>query len=161
LLLGAIGAWKLKGERVFLALALMMVVFFQAARMALVVFDPYLSSRLLAEALLRAPKGQLIVDDQYYAFSSIFFYTDRDALLLNGRVNNLEYGSNAPTAPHVFIQDADLPSLWTRPERSYLAIQDSNAARVERLVGRDNLHPVASSGGKTLYSSQPLPRRRK
>jgi 4-amino-4-deoxy-L-arabinose transferase-like glycosyltransferase len=161
LLLGAIGAWKLKGERAYLALALMMVVFFQAARMALVVFDPYLSSRPLAQALLRAPKGQLIVDNQYYAFSSIFFYTDRNALLLNGRVNNLEYGSNAPNAPDVFIQDADLPRLWTTPERCYLAIEDAKTVRVERLVGRDNLHTVASSGGKTLYSNQTLPRRRK
>jgi len=31
-------------------------------------------------------------DDAYYAFSSVFFYTGRSALLLNGRENNLEYG---------------------------------------------------------------------
>ena len=35
----------------FSALAVMMVLFFQAARLALVVFDPFLSSRPLAEAL--------------------------------------------------------------------------------------------------------------
>ena len=84
----------------------MAVLFFQAARMALVVFDPYLSSRPLAEALLRAPPGKLIVDHHYYTFSSIFFYTNRDALLLNGRFNNLVYGSYAPGAPNVFIDDA-------------------------------------------------------
>ena len=158
-LIGAVGAWRLKAQRAYLSLALMMVVFFQAARMALVVFDPYLSSRPLAEALLRAPKGQLIVDDQYYAFASLFFYTDRTALLLNGRVNNLEYGSYAPGAPHVFIADADLARLWTTPERCYLAIQDSAVGRVAPLVGRANLHAVAESGGKTLFSNQPLARR--
>ena len=36
------------------AAALMMVLFFHAARLALVVFDPYMSSRPLAEALLRS-----------------------------------------------------------------------------------------------------------
>ena len=77
----------------------MMVLFFQAARAAFVVFDPYLSTRPLAEALNRAPEGQLIVDDQYYTFSSVFFYSNRTALLLNGRVNNLEYGSYRPGAP--------------------------------------------------------------
>ena len=46
----------------------MMVVFFQAARMALVTFDPYLSSRPLAEAILQAPDGKLIVDRFYYTF---------------------------------------------------------------------------------------------
>ena len=54
---------------------------------------------------MQAPPGQLIADNQYYTFSSVFFYTNRRALLLNGRVNNLEYGSYAPGAPDVFIDD--------------------------------------------------------
>ena len=41
-----------------LALVAMMVLFFHAARLALVVFDPYLSSRPLAEALLRGAAGE-------------------------------------------------------------------------------------------------------
>ncbi len=153
-LAGAIGAWRLRGERAWLALALMMVVFFQAARLALVVFDPYLSSRPLAEALLHAPKGKLILDREYYAFSSIVFYADQKPLLLNGRRNNLEYGSNAPGAPAVFVTDKDLPGLWARSERYYLAAEDSQNARLENLVGHSNLYPVAESGGKTLYSNQ-------
>ena len=57
----------------------MMVIFFHAARLALVDFDPFMSSRPLAEALLHAPDGKLLVDHHYYTFSSIFFYTNRDA----------------------------------------------------------------------------------
>ncbi len=64
------------GHRAFLSAAVMMVLFFQAARMALVVFDPFMASRPLAEALLQAPKGQLIVDHHYYTFSSVIFYAD-------------------------------------------------------------------------------------
>ena len=153
-LAGAIGAWRLQGERAWLALSLMMVVFFQAARLALVVFDPYMSSRPLAEALLHAPKGKLILDREYYAFSSVVFYTDQNPLLLNGRRNNLEYGSNAPGAPAVFITDADLPRLWARSERYYLAAEDPQTARLESLVGRSNLHAVAESGGKTLFTNE-------
>ena len=41
----------------------MMVLFVHAARLALVVFDPYLASRPLAEALNRAPRGTLILDN--------------------------------------------------------------------------------------------------
>ena len=83
--IGAVASLSACNERVFLCAALMMVLFFQAARMALVVFDPYMASRPLAEALLKSPDGRLIVDHHYYTFSSVFFYTNRPALLLNGR----------------------------------------------------------------------------
>ena len=67
-----------------------MVLFLNASRLALAVFDPYLSSGVLARALREAPPGQLVMDGAYYAFSSVFFYTDRTALLVNGRINNRE-----------------------------------------------------------------------
>ena len=54
-LLGAVGNFRAAGVRAFFAAALMMVLFLHAARLAMVVFDPYLSSRPLAEALLRSP----------------------------------------------------------------------------------------------------------
>jgi 4-amino-4-deoxy-L-arabinose transferase-like glycosyltransferase len=150
-LVGAAGAW-LKGRRAFLALAVMMVLFLHASRMALVVFDPYLSSRPLAEALLHAPAGQLIVDGAYYPFSSVIFYSNKTALLLNGRVNNLEYGSYAPGAPHVFIQDAEFVEDWGKM-RCYLVADHSGVARLRALVGPDRFHPVAESGGKFLFTN--------
>jgi hypothetical protein len=73
-LIGAAGALLLRGGRLALALAVMMTLFFHAARVALTTFDPYLGSRALAEAYKAAPPGQLIVDNQYYTFSSVFFY---------------------------------------------------------------------------------------
>ncbi len=148
-------AWWLRGERAWFALALMMVIFCHAAHLALVVFDPYMGSRPLAEALLRAPAGKLIVDDQYYAFSSVFFYTNRRALLLNGRVTNLEYGSYAPGAPDVFLDDAALQRLWRVPERYYLLANGTAVPRIQRLVGKPQLHVVAESGGKFLFSNLP------
>ena len=154
--LGATGAWRAarRGAIPVVALIVTMVLFFHAARLALVVFDPYLSSRQLAEALTSSPPGQLIVDDQYYTFSSVFFYSNRRALLLNGRVNNLEYGSYAPDAPkHVFLNDAEFTALWKEPARSYLAVEGPQVPRIERLVGKTTLHPVAASGGKFLFSN--------
>ena len=155
-LVGTIGAWRLGTRRAFLAIAVMMVIFLHAARLAMIVFDPYMSSRPLAETLLHAPAGQLIVDDQYYAFSSVFFYTNRTALLLNGRVTNLEYGSNAPDAPHVFIDDSDFAKLWLTPQRYYVVADHSARPRFEQLVGAANLFTVAESGGKFLLTNKPL-----
>jgi hypothetical protein len=133
----------------------MMVVFFHAARLAMVTFDPYMSSRPLAEALKRSPEGTLIVDHHYYTFSSVFFYADRDALMLNARFNNVEYGSYAPGAPNVFINDFDLVGLWEKPERYYLVAKQSQLSRLDSLVGKDNLSVVASSGGKLLLTNHP------
>jgi len=153
-LVGAIGAWFLRGNRAILALAAMMVLFFQASRMALVVFDPYLSSRPLAQALLRAPAGQLIVDGAYYPFSSIMFYANpRNVLLLNGRFNNLEYGSYAPDAPRVFIDDSQFARTWSGTMRCYLVTDGQQMARFSALVGRDHLHPIAESGGKLILTN--------
>ncbi len=153
---GAIGTLRATGERAFLASALMMVLFFHAARLALVVFDPYFSSRPLAEAILKSPDGTLIVNHHYYTFSSIFFYTNRSALLLNGRFQNLEYGAYAPAAADVFIQDSDFKNLWPEQKRYYLLATDSEVGRLEDLVGPSQLALVAESGGKFLFTNHPL-----
>ena len=138
------------------AAALMMVLFYHAARLALVVFDPYLSSRPLANALLKSPPGDLVVDHHYYTYSSIFFYTDRKAWLLNGRFNNLVYGSYAPDAPDVFLNDHQFHDLWLKPGRCYLVVANNALTRLQQLVGVDQLHTVLSSGGKLLLTNQPL-----
>lgn len=154
MLVGA-AAWRLPAARTGFALAIVMVLLVHAARMAMVVFDPYMGSRPLAEALIRAPEGRLIADNQYYSWSSVFFYANRGALLLNGRVNNLEYGSYAPGAPNVFLSDRDLRRLWPEPRRYYLLVEGPSVPRIEGLVGRNNLHQVAASGGKFLFTNRP------
>ena len=157
--LGAAGAFKAGAQRAAISAALMMVIFFHAARVAMVAFDPYLSSRPLAEAIQKAPPGTLVVDRHYYTFSSVFFYTNRTALLLNGRRINLEYGSYAPGTPAVFIDDAQFSDLWMRPQAAYIVAKDSAVSRLEGLVGRSQLYVLAASGGKVVLTNHPLPAR--
>jgi 4-amino-4-deoxy-L-arabinose transferase-like glycosyltransferase len=153
--IGAIGNFAAKPTRALLSTAVMMVLFFHAARLALIVFDPYLSSRPLADALLRSPQGGLMVDHHYYTYSSVFFYTNRSAYLVNGRINNLVYGSYAPGAPDVFIDDQQLREHWLQPERWYLVAAESALPRFESLVGAAQLHTVLRSGGKVLLTNLP------
>jgi len=155
-LAGAIGTFRWRGERSFLAAAVMMIIFFHAARLALVVFDPFLSSRPLAEAIRRAPEGTLINNRNYYEFSSITFYTNQDALILNGRYFNLEYGSYAPGAPKLFIDDAEFKPRWLEPQRYYLLAYAKAFGDFEKLVGRERLTVVASSGGKMVITNHPF-----
>jgi 4-amino-4-deoxy-L-arabinose transferase-like glycosyltransferase len=144
-------------RRTVLVVGAGMIVFFQAARIALIRFDSYLGSYPLAERLQQSPPGQLIEADAYYAFSSVFFYTNRTALLLNGRMNNLEYGSYAPDAPNIFIDDDKFKSLWTGESRCYLLAYGADVPHLEQLVGRSNLHVVAENAGNYLLTNKPLP----
>jgi 4-amino-4-deoxy-L-arabinose transferase-like glycosyltransferase len=155
-LIGALGTIRSTGERAYLAAALMMVLFFQAARLALIDFDPFLTSEPLAEVLLHSPEGKLITEGHYYPFSSIFFYTNRDGLLYSERQVNLEYGMNAPGAPQVFIHDADLKNLWPQPTRWYLVANDTTLPHVLDVVGSSQINVVATSGGKSIITNHPL-----
>jgi hypothetical protein len=155
-LIGFFGTIRASGKQVFFAAALMMVIFFHAARLALVVFDPFMASRALADSLLAAPPGQLIVNHHYYEFSSVFFYTKRNALLLNGRFNNLVYGSYAPGAPPVFIDDAEFVRLWHDSDRYYFVVDKPGLARIVPKVPRSDLYLVKASGGKFLFCNHGL-----
>jgi hypothetical protein len=74
----------------------------------------------------------LIVNGEYYAFSSVFFYANRTALLWNGRVNNPEYGSYAPGSPPVFVDDSEFLAPWGSPERHYVLSDGVTASFVWR-----------------------------
>jgi len=154
--IGALATWRFTGQTAFLGAALMMVLFFHAARLAMAVFDPYMSSRPLAEAILKSPEGTLIVDHHYYTFSSVFFYTNRTALLRNGRFHNLEYGAYAPGAPDVFIDDSQFKNLWLKPERSYIVAMENVVPQLESIVGAAHLNVVAISGGKVVLTNNPI-----
>jgi 4-amino-4-deoxy-L-arabinose transferase-like glycosyltransferase len=153
----ALGFWRSNVRRTVVAVSIGMVIFFQAARLALVRFENYLGSYPLAQRLMQSPPGQLIEANSYYAFSSVFFYTGRTALLLNGRNNNLEYGSYAPGAPDVFIDDSKFATLWMRPERCYLLAYGVEKPVLEQLVGGGNLHVVAENAGNYLFTNHAIP----
>jgi 4-amino-4-deoxy-L-arabinose transferase-like glycosyltransferase len=143
--------------RTVIVLSLGMVLFFQAARVALVRFDTYLGSYPLAVKLQQSPPGKLMEADAYYAFSSVFFYTNKTALLLNGRFNNLEYGSYAPGAPQVFINDAGFVSLWTGASRYYLLLYGTDMPHIQHLVSSANIFVVAENSGNYLVTNQAIP----
>jgi hypothetical protein len=156
-LIGAIGTVRTASKSVYVTVAIMMVVFFHAARLAMIDFDPYLSSRPLVNKMQQSPPGNLIVDHHYYWFSSVFFYTDRPALLLNGRFNNLVYGSYAPNAPNVFPDDSQFRELWRSSERYYIFAKNTGVDHLESLVGKDQLNLLEESGGKVLLTNHPVP----
>lgn len=151
---GTVAAWLSRSRIIApLCLAAMMALLAHAAYWAMAVFDPYLSSRPLAEAIAAGAPGQLIIEGHYYPASSVVFYTNRPALLLNGRVDNLAYGAAAPGAPPVFIEDKDLAGLWKGDRKLYLVAAVESRPRLERLLG--TIHLFAERGGKCVLSNLP------
>jgi hypothetical protein len=69
-------------------------------------------------------------------------------------VTNVEYGSYAPGAPDVFLDDQQFARLWVEPERYYLAANGSAVPRLEKLVGKPALHLVLERGGKYLFTNR-------
>ena len=152
-LVGAVGNLRWSSLRAFLTTGIMMVLFFHAARLALIVFDPFLTSRPIAAALLAQPPGKLIVQGHLYPFSSVPFYAGVDPLLLNGKRQNLEYGAAAADAPNVFLSDSEFGTLWTSADRYYFVAYQKEAERIETLVGKEHFATVCTSGGKVLLTN--------
>lgn len=155
-LIGVLSTLRPGKRGVYFGVGIMMVFFFHAARLAMVTFDPLLSSRPLVYALERSPKGDLIIDHHYFWYSSVFFYTDRTALLLNGRFFGLVYGSYAPVTADPFIDNAQFQTLWETPTRYYLFAKATQWNDLASLVGSEHLVTVATSGGKLLLTNHPI-----
>ncbi|MBZ5667905.1 MAG: glycosyltransferase family 39 protein [Acidobacteriia bacterium] len=143
-------------RRAALVLTAGMIIFFQAARIALIRFDSYLGSYPLAERLQKSSPGRLIEANSYYAFSTVFFYANQTALLLNGRNNNLEYGSYAPGAPDAFIDDGKFAALWREEARCYLLAYGTELPHLQQVVGAQNLHVVAENAGNYLFTNHEM-----
>lgn len=155
----AINARRISDSRLVTAtiLALMMTGAFWAAHWAMASFDPLLSSRPLAADLAGQAPGQLVIDGHFYPHSSLAFYVDSQALLLDGVKHNTVYGAAAPGAPDVFLDRQRLRELWGNPEPIYLVTRCEERGRIAGYVEDVSLAPLASRGGKCLFANHTLP----
>jgi hypothetical protein len=96
----------------------------------------------------------MVIEDNgdYEAFSSVNYYTHRQMRILNGRRNNIWYGSTFPDAPQIFDNDASFARLWasTTPVLLLTAEDEVPAAAKEHAACR-----LAKWGGKLLLTNAP------
>jgi len=141
-----------------LASAFTMLAFFLAANVAFAAFEPRLSSRTLADRLLKwlQPDDRLIVYGDFNAGSSLGFYAGRQVWIYNGRYNGLAFGSHLPAAPQIFLTDREFPDVWDGPGRAFLFVPPEQRREALLRLPLDRAYLVAESGGKTIYVNQPL-----
>jgi hypothetical protein len=179
-LLGPLAAWGLRRRgRAFEAtasVAFTMAVVLVAAHIALVRFEPMLSSRAMAETINRITalpansNAQLMLYGDQADGSSVIFYTRRPALLFHGATeyfspdpvthgqvfgSSMIWGSDYPDAPKIFLSDQDLLRLWGSGPRKFLFVPGDFHDHVQALLGTQ-LVPVQELSDKTLYTDRPL-----
>ncbi|MGC2745382.1 MAG: glycosyltransferase family 39 protein [Candidatus Angelobacter sp.] len=152
-------------------LTMMTVVLLSAAHQGLVIFSPVLSSKVLAQAIERNWKPGAIIEDNgdYEAASSVNYYTRRQIRILNGRCNNIWYGSRFPDAPPIFDDDASFEKLW-RGDKPVFLLTDAKASpdrkpaeecpqreHLPDYVVRNKACVLAKWGGKLVLTNGPKP----
>jgi 4-amino-4-deoxy-L-arabinose transferase-like glycosyltransferase len=178
---GPLAAWRLRRQghafESTVTVAFTMAVILIAAHIALVRFEPMLSSRAMADTLNHLTAEPSNADAQILLYgdqsdgSSIPFYTHRQVQLVHGSKwyfepdpeedpneqfgSSMIWGSDYPDAPHLFLSDVDLLQLWGAGPRHFLFVPGDFHQHVEKLLGT-HLYPVQELSDKALYTDRPL-----
>ena len=171
LLIGPAVGWmmRLKGRHIAatVSIALTAAVFLVAAHIAFARFEPMLSSKQLADTIVKdgAPSDSFIIYGDQSDASSVVFYTHnflhKPAYIVvepcspHGAGSSLLWGSCYPDAPHIFLREDQLSKMWGTGERKWLFAQDTNQPKVEQLLA-GRLYPVQSIADKALWTDRPL-----
>jgi Dolichyl-phosphate-mannose-protein mannosyltransferase len=168
---GTLLNWLLRRKnRAFAAnmvLTLMMVVFLMAAHSGLVIFSPVLSSKVLAASIEShwTPGAVIETNGDYETASSVNFYTHRQIRMLNGRCNNIWYGSEFPDAPRVFDDNLSFEKLWRSEQTVFLLTSETATAKNEMsdkcpqdeslpgYIQKDETCQLAKWGGKLVLTN--------
>jgi 4-amino-4-deoxy-L-arabinose transferase-like glycosyltransferase len=132
-----------------------MAMFLVAAHIALIRFDPYLSSRDMAmqvERVIKPNDEVMIYGDQAFG-SSLLFYLKRTIYLVNGRTTSMWFGSTFPDAPHIYLKDDDLLRAWNSGKRVFLFVPEQHRKHVDALIPTGK-YVISESSGKVIYSNR-------
>ncbi len=170
-LIGPPTAWllRVKGKHfaATLTLAATGALFLIAAHIAFARFEPMLSSKKIAVALLAdaKPGDTLIIYGDQSDASSVVFYThhffQKPAEIIGvrcspfGQGSTLLWGSCYPDAPNVFLSEDELQKQWGNGGRKWLFAQDTNQIKAGQLLG-NKLYEVTTAADKVLWTDRPL-----
>ncbi len=162
-------AWLLRQQRRHFAstvsIGITSAIFLVAAHIALVRFEPMLSSQDRAEKIqeleddgnISRDNRVLLFGDQAFG-SSIPFYLGRTVDLVDGRSSSMLFGSTFPDAPHIFLTPSDLLAQWGHGERKILFIPLEKRDEAEHFLRGTRTFLLEETSGKALLTDRPLDR---
>jgi 4-amino-4-deoxy-L-arabinose transferase-like glycosyltransferase len=144
----AAGNWTL--------VAMMLVILFSTLQ-AMVIFEPVISSKPLAQAIQSAyrPGDVIVINAEYEKGSTVNFYTGVPVHVLNNRTGNLWYGSLFADAPRVHVDNLWLEQQWSGPARVFLWTEKRYRARALLGIPQQQVWEFASGGGKVILTNRP------
>ncbi|HEV2387559.1 MAG TPA: glycosyltransferase family 39 protein [Candidatus Acidoferrales bacterium] len=159
LLAGFGAAWQLRrrgralGSN--LAVASACVAFFFTANSAYGVFEPHLSSRPAVRFIDRylQPQDEIAIYGEIEGASSVGFYIRRRIWLYNGRYNGLEFGSDYPDAPKIFLDDRAFRAHWCSPTRVFLVVPPQQRRNALVRLPPESTYFLAEVGDKQVYTN--------
>jgi 4-amino-4-deoxy-L-arabinose transferase-like glycosyltransferase len=148
--------WRKRHYAATWSLACAMATVLIAAGLAYARFQPYLSSKGLADSIARqaVPQDQVVIYGEQSAGSSLLFYLQRPIFVVNGWATSMWFGSTFPDVPKLSWSDADLVRAWDSGARIFLFVPAFKKPQVDALLGGPK-YVVAESSGKTVYSNRP------
>ncbi len=156
-LLAFLFRWRKRHALAAAAMFVTMGAMFVCANLAQQKFDPVLSSRALADEIQKRwePNAKIVFNGEYETGSSIAFYTNKQVLLLNGKVTGMAFGSTYPDAPKIFLEAEDVRRLWQGSERIFFFTEDSKKERALKAIEGLAVYSLADRGGKSVLMNRP------
>jgi 4-amino-4-deoxy-L-arabinose transferase-like glycosyltransferase len=139
-------------------LAIMSALLLLAVHQGFVTFSPVLTSKPLADAILRVhqPGDVIVIHGQYEEGSTLNFYTGKQVRIWNGRESDLWYGSFFPDAPQIFDDNESFRRLWAGPKRVFVWMEEGDEAEVLAGIDPAAVYVFARSGGKLILTNRPI-----
>jgi len=151
--------WRERPKLSNWALCVMTAFLLLSIHAALVTFSPLLTSKPLADAILRVCRpGDIIeINGEYEGGSTLNYYTGQQVRILNGRSANLWYGSLFPDAPQIFDDSSSFERLWAGPQRVFLWTEVDSRDKALAGIDPSTIFVLARSGGKLILTNRPVP----
>ena len=144
----------------FVLIVLSMVVLRYFSQVGTEIFEPYVSTRSLGDAVAATfqPGDRIVMDGLYEDVASVTFYSGRRISMVNGVKKDLAFGAQYPEAAGTFLEEEEFFGLWNSETRVYLLTDYPSNDRPGRDAFYSQLrrHYVAHSGSMKLFTNHPL-----
>lgn len=108
----------------FAIIVLTMIPLYLCTHNASTLFEPFLSSKSIADIINKDRKdGQrvsIVKEGRYEDIASLGFYTKHKIYLLGGRRDDLAFGSHYPDGREIFLEEQQFINLWKSSQHIYL-----------------------------------------